>query len=147
MLVGAPCPRNANHGNVQMSASDQVVKGGENLLVSKIAHGSEEHKGVGLFRITEGSTRLSQVRHRSPCGQAKSPSSGQSRTSRLRIHRMGCGKWLSRIPEMLTIAARAALADLNEAYFTSLLLPTACLQRPLAPGDSSSVLLSRHYPD
>src|SRR5690348_15847240 len=50
-------------------------------------------------------------------GQAKSPSGGQSRTSRLRIHGMGCGKWLTRIPEMLTIAARAALADLNEALF------------------------------
>src|SRR5436853_5901717 len=66
MLVGTPCARNANHGNVQMSASDQVVKGGENLLVSKIAHGSEEHKCVGLLPITKGSTGLSQVRHRSP---------------------------------------------------------------------------------
>jgi hypothetical protein len=41
MFVRPPGPGNADHGYIQVTALDHVIKGGEDLLVSQVSHSSE----------------------------------------------------------------------------------------------------------
>src|SRR5438876_11300426 len=66
MFVGASRPGNANHGYIQVTMLDHMIKRREYFLVSQVPHGYEKNQSIGwrcIFRALSYSTSLSEIRH------------------------------------------------------------------------------------
>jgi hypothetical protein len=64
MFVRASGPGNANHGYIQVTMLDHMIKRREYFLVSQVPHGSKQNQNIGwrcIFRAL--SCRASEIRH------------------------------------------------------------------------------------